>query len=102
MAKVLVYTTPARGHLYPIVPTLVELARRGHELSVQTLASQVETVSALGFRTRPIDPAIEALEHDDYMARTPQGAIKRAIAVFSRRAGPEVRRPEIGDRRRGP
>ncbi len=90
MAKVLVYTTPARGHLYPIVPTLLELADRGHDLSVRTLASQVETVSALGFRARPIDPAIEALEHDDYKARTPQGAIKRAIAVFSRRAGPEV------------
>ena len=30
MARYLAYTSPARGHLYPIVPTLRELRRRGH------------------------------------------------------------------------
>jgi hypothetical protein len=31
--KVLAYTSPARGHLYPIVPILTELRRREHETS---------------------------------------------------------------------
>ena len=30
MTRYLVYTTPGRGHLYPIMPTLLELQRRGH------------------------------------------------------------------------
>ena len=37
MSRYLAYTTPARGHLYPIVPTLVQLRRRGHEVAVRTL-----------------------------------------------------------------
>ena len=90
MAKVLVYTSPARGHLYPIIPTLDELRRRGHEVAVRTLASQVAAMRARGFDAAPIAPAIEAIEHDDFRARTPQGAIKRALVVFARRAEHEV------------
>jgi len=90
MAKVLVYTSPARGHLYPITPTLDELRRRGHDVAVRTLASQVATMRERGFDAAPISPAIEGLAHDDYHARTPQGAIKRALAVFVRRAEHEV------------
>jgi UDP:flavonoid glycosyltransferase YjiC (YdhE family) len=90
MSKVLVYTSPARGHLYPITPTLDELRRRGHDITLRTLASQVDTMRARGFEAAPISPAIEAIEHDDYRARTSQGAIKRALAQFARRAEHEV------------
>lgn len=37
MARYLTYTSPARGHLYPIVPTLLELHRRGHDVHVPEL-----------------------------------------------------------------
>ena len=90
MARVLVYTTPARGHLYPITPTLDELRRRGHHVALRTLSSQVETMRDRGFDAAPIAPAIEAIEHDDFHARTPQGALKRAIVLFAKRAGHEV------------
>src|SRR5256885_1695183 len=40
MARYLVYTSPARGHVYPLVPTLEELRRRGHEVAVRTLESE--------------------------------------------------------------
>ncbi len=90
MAKVLVYTSPARGHLYPITPTLDELRSRGHEVALRTLASQVETMRERGFEAAPLAPAIEAIEHDDFKARTPQGGIKRAVALFARRAEHEV------------
>ena len=39
--KILAYTSPARGHLYPLVPILDELAGRGHRIAVRTLASEV-------------------------------------------------------------
>ena len=90
MAKLLVYTSPARGHLYPITPTLDELRRRGHDVALRTLASQVATMRTRGFDAAPISAAIEAIEHDDYRARTPQGALKRALALFARRAEYEI------------
>jgi MGT family glycosyltransferase len=90
MARVLAYTSPARGHLFPATPILDELARRGHEISLRTLGSQVEVMRQRGFDAAPIDPAIEATEHDDYKARTPLGALKRALATFAKRAPMEV------------
>jgi UDP:flavonoid glycosyltransferase YjiC (YdhE family) len=86
MARVLAYTSPARGHLFPITPILDELLARGHEVALRTLASQVELMRARGFDAAPIDTAIERIEHDDYVARTPLGAQKRAMGVFCRRA----------------
>lgn len=88
--KVLAYTSPARGHLYPLVPILDELARRGHQVALRTLASQVPMARARGFDAAAIAPSIEAIEHDDYVARSPQGKIKRAVATFATRAEHEV------------
>jgi UDP:flavonoid glycosyltransferase YjiC (YdhE family) len=90
MARILTYTSPARGHLFPITPILLELRRRGHEVKLCTLASQVETMRGLGLEAEAIDPAIEAIEHDDYLARTPIGANKRAVRTFCERAVLEV------------
>lgn len=95
MARYLVYTSPARGHLYPIVPTLEELRRRGHEVVVRTLASEVGLLRDLGFEAEAIDPAIEHKEHADWRARTPIDALQDNLSVFFERArhdGPELRR----------
>lgn len=86
MSRVLAYTTPARGHLYPIVPTLLELRRRGYSVAVRTLSTEVDRLRDMGFDARPIAPAIEAIELDDYRSRTPLGRQRRAVDVFMRRA----------------
>jgi MGT family glycosyltransferase len=86
MARILAYTSPARGHLFPVTGILEALAGRGHEIALRTLASEVEPARRRGLDAAPIDPRIEAIEHDDWRARTPQGAIKRAMQVMSRRA----------------
>ena len=94
MARYLVYTSPARGHLYPVVPTLEELRRRGHEVVVRTLASEVGLLRGLGFEAESIDPAIERKEHADWRARTPIGALQDNLNVFFERArldGPDLR-----------
>jgi UDP:flavonoid glycosyltransferase YjiC (YdhE family) len=91
MARVLAYTSPARGHLFPITPILDEVLKRGHEVALRTLASQVELMRTRGFDAAPIDTAIERIEHDDYVARTPLGAQKRAMGVFCRRAEHDAR-----------
>jgi MGT family glycosyltransferase len=90
MAKVLVYTSPARGHLFPIVPTMRELARRGHSVCVRTLASEVEEMRGLGFDAARIDPQIEAREIDDHKASTPPGALLAAGRTFVDRARVEI------------
>ena len=76
MARYLVYTSPARGHLYPVVPTLEELRQRGHEVVVRTLSSEVELLRDLGFEAEAIDPAIERRELADWRAGTPIGALR--------------------------
>ena len=86
MARILAYTSPARGDLYPIVPVLAELLARGHDIVVRTLSSGVPQMHDLGFRASAIAAEIEAIRHDDYQARTPTAAIKRSLRVFARRA----------------
>jgi MGT family glycosyltransferase len=88
--KILAYTSPARGHLYPLVPILDELAGRGHHVALRTLASQVPLMADRGFDAAPISCAIEAIEHDDYRGRTPTARLKRGLATFAARAPYEV------------
>jgi MGT family glycosyltransferase len=65
---------------------LVELRRRGHEVALRTLAAEVERVRALGFDAAPIAPEIEALEMNDWRARSQRGKMERGTRVFSARA----------------
>jgi MGT family glycosyltransferase len=90
MARILTYTSPARGHLYPAVPIVRELRSRGHETVLYGLASELGPVRALGIETRPLSPEVERIELDDYRARTIADAGLRALATFARRAQPET------------
>jgi MGT family glycosyltransferase len=90
MAKILAYTSPALGHALPISALLAELARRGHAVRLRTLRAAMETGQRLGLTTDTIDPRIEAMEHDDWKARSASDGLKRAFAVFGRRAPLEV------------
>jgi MGT family glycosyltransferase len=83
---VLAYTSPARGHLNPMMATLVELRRRGAEVHVRTLSNQVEMVRAAGLACEPLDPAIEALVHDDHEAKSQIEAGRRSFATFASRS----------------
>ncbi len=90
MARILCYTSPALGHLYPTVPILVELLGRGYEVIVQTVVAELPRMNGLGLRTRAIAPAIEANPTDDWQARSPVAALGRAVATFTARAPHEV------------
>jgi len=90
MARVLAYTSPARGHLYPLVPILDELRARGHEIALRTLPSEVPAMRERGFDAEPLAPAIVAIEPDDWEARTPVEGVRRSLRMFGRRAEHEV------------
>ena len=90
MSRILVYTSPSRGHLYPLVPTLVELRERGHEVRVVTLSSQVVALRELGFDAVSVDPRVEAIEMEDWRAKTPIGAQRREVGSLVARAPLEL------------
>jgi UDP:flavonoid glycosyltransferase YjiC (YdhE family) len=90
MARLLMYTSWSQGHVYPPVAMLLELAKRGHEIHVRTRSQDVDRLSDLGFASAPIDPRIEAIDCDDWRARTQYGAMTRLIAFFSRCAELEI------------
>ena len=68
MARILAYTSPAAGHLFPLTPILDELSRRGHQIALRTLASQVPLMKTRGFEAAPISAQVEAVGHDDWRA----------------------------------
>lgn len=86
MSRILAYTSPARGHLYPLTSILLELRSRGHDVAVRTLASEVDLLRGLGFTAEPIDPRIEARALDDWSHSHPQAALKASVATFADRA----------------
>lgn len=94
MSRVLAYTSPARGHLFPLTPILDELRGRGHQIAVRTLASEMPLMRARGFDAAPIGERVESIEHDDWRARGPREPLRRAVRCFSARAaydGPDLR-----------
>ena len=88
--RVLVYTSPARGHLYPVTPIAAELAARGHDVHLYSLADELAHLEALGIACSPIDPAIEAIEILDWQERSLRGAGMSALNTFARRAPHEA------------
>jgi MGT family glycosyltransferase len=91
--KIIAYTSPARGHLYPIVPILLELRERGHDVAVWTLADEVDRLRSMGISAEAISSDIEKLQHNDFGTSSPQAALKRSVAVFAQRAALEI--PEV-------
>ena len=89
MATILVYTSPALGHLFPFNALLLELSGRGHKIHLRTLSAGVEMGRRLGFITDTIDPRIEAIVHDDWKASNPRAALKRACLLYTSDAADE-------------
>jgi MGT family glycosyltransferase len=88
--RVLAYTSPARGHLNPMMGPLLELAAGGAEVHVRTLASEVPAVREAGLACEAIDSRIEVIEMDDHSARSQVAAGEKAFEVWARRAQVEV------------
>lgn len=58
MTAFLVYTAPAAGHVFPLVPGLLELKRRGHHVHVRTLPEVEASLRAAGLATSSIAPEV--------------------------------------------
>ncbi|MDZ7708379.1 MAG: glycosyltransferase [Trueperaceae bacterium] len=90
MSTILMYTSPARGHLYPMMDVALAMRDAGHRVVVQTLASERDRVTAEGLEHRPIAPEIEALTLDDYRQGNPMQQLRAAFDCWLTRAPHEV------------
>jgi MGT family glycosyltransferase len=88
--KVLAYTSPARGHLYPVVPIMAELAARGHHASVVTLADELAPLARIGIEGWAIDPTVERIQIEDWRERSLPRAGLSVLRTFTRRAVAEA------------
>jgi MGT family glycosyltransferase len=70
MSRFLVYVTPAVGHTLPLVPGLLELQRRGHQVQLRALPSLVPTLREAGLDALPVAPEVADVPVTDHRART--------------------------------
>ncbi|MFI0432784.1 MAG: glycosyltransferase [Candidatus Nanopelagicales bacterium] len=90
MSRILIYTSPARGHLYPIMDTAIALRDAGHDVIVQTLPDERDVVLAAGLEHRAISPEVCRLTLADYTGSNPLAQLRRTLDCWSQRAPHEV------------
>jgi UDP:flavonoid glycosyltransferase YjiC (YdhE family) len=88
--RVLAYTSPARGHLNPMMGPLLELRRRGAEVHLRTLDAGVGPARAAGLEAEPIAAEIQAIVHTDHLASNQIASGAASFATFRRRAPHEI------------
>lgn len=90
MAIILAYGSPALGHLLPLSALLRELAERGHQVHLRTMAAEVTQMRRAGLHAEAVAAAIEAIAGQDWMAKNALAVLKMSIDVLCRRAVLEV------------
>ncbi len=68
MSRFLVYVSPAVGHTLPLVPGLLELQRRGHDVHVKTMPTLVGTLRDAGLDASPVAASVTDVPVTDYLA----------------------------------
>ncbi|MHC6592284.1 glycosyltransferase [Arthrobacter sp. C152] len=86
MSTVLAYTSPAIGHLFPMVPVLLELKARGHDVHVRGLRQQLPVLRGAGFQAEAIDGRLPGIELNDYRAGNARAALASNVQTFTARA----------------
>src|SRR5215218_7062371 len=79
MARFLAYTSPAAGHLFPLVPGLLALRDRGHDVRVLAPAEHLDAVRAAGVDAAELDPRVAAVEVRDYEAESDKDRLHKGV-----------------------
>jgi len=90
MARYLFYLSPQTGHTFPLVPTVLELSARGHDVTVYCGPSEAATLSRLGLAVHRVDDAIVDRAQDDWQATSLPDAYRRTMRTCLDRAPLEV------------
>jgi UDP:flavonoid glycosyltransferase YjiC (YdhE family) len=92
MTTFLAYTSPAAGHVFPLVPGLLELRRRGHGVHVRTDPALVAGLRRAGLAAEPVDPRIAAIRPGGEDGRNGLRAGYRALLERSSLDGADLER----------
>lgn len=68
MSRFLVYVSPAVGHILPLVPGLLELQDRGHDVHVKAMPSLIEVLRDAGLDASPVATPVTDVPVTDYLA----------------------------------
>ncbi|NBC65532.1 MAG: hypothetical protein GVY07_07770 [Bacteroidetes bacterium] len=90
MKTVLIYTSPALGHLYPMMDVAIELRNNGFDVIVQTLRNQKNCIEEENIQHVSISREIESLELQDYTKNNPISQIRSAFSCWLSRAPYEI------------
>ncbi len=90
MASILFYTSPARGHLFPILGSALELNSRGHDVHIRTLSSEIDKLADYGLGADAMAPEIEERDLDDWKGKSPVKALEFTMKTFGDRSKFEI------------
>ena len=95
MSRYLAYVSPAVGHTLPLVPGLLEMQRRGHEVRAVVLDTLVDTLRKAGLDAVPVASAVTDVEITDYQADSDADRLRSGqvdLIARGRFDGPELAR----------
>ncbi|PXX64280.1 MGT family glycosyltransferase [Nocardia tenerifensis] len=90
MTKILAFTSPAQGHLYPVAPVLAELVSRGHEVTVLTLPDSEQALAQFGLTVRALPPALARDTLHDWATTARIPALRAALRALIERIPEEI------------
>src|SRR4051812_2224774 len=79
MARILAYTSPGAGHVFPLVGGLLELQRRGHTVHIRTAPGLLPTLTQAGLDGSAVDPRILGITAKDYLAPTGRARLMEGL-----------------------
>jgi UDP:flavonoid glycosyltransferase YjiC (YdhE family) len=79
-ATYLAYTAPGAGQVFPLVPGLLALRERGHDVHLRTAPDLVAAIRRVGLAVEPVDPRIRKPPFEDHAGeRSPSQAAERLL-----------------------
>jgi UDP:flavonoid glycosyltransferase YjiC (YdhE family) len=91
MPTFLAHTSPAAGHRFPLVPGLLALQERGHDVHVRTPPDLVAGARGAGLRhVEALDPRVLEIEVRDYEATSRRERLFRGFENLLGRAPAEA------------
>lgn len=85
MSTFLVYTSPAAGHVFPLVPGVLELGRRGHRVHVVTDPDLVSTLTAAGLSASALDERVMQVRVADHQLPDGRNRLRLGLAQLMAR-----------------
>lgn len=79
MARILAFSSPATGHVLPLVPGLRALIDRGHDVHLRADAASLDLIAGAGIPSSAMDPRIPSIRVGDHEATKGIDRLRRGL-----------------------